>query len=755
MTRLGLRLALRSGREALVRLALTTIAVAIGVTVLLAVLADFHAFQVTSKRPSWESTTAMRGKSTSDAKVELWNYSENLYKGQFIEVLDVAALGPNAPVVPGIPRLPSAGEFYASPALAKLIDTVPRDELGDRFPGSRVGVIGQAALSNPKELVAIVGYAPAQLAALPNTIRVDKIATAPQSQGTTNLYRLAFGIGAIAVLLPLLILITTATRLSAARREERYAAIRLVGGTPRQINVIASVDAVAGALFGTLLGIAAFQLVRPTLADIALSGVRFFPSYVTPTIWGYVGMLVVVPIAAAVASLASLRRVQISPLGVARKTTPPAPGLWRVIPLLVGVPLFLYPVLTHAKDPERIPLGPVYIGLLLIMVGLVLGGSWLTMQAARAMAKLSRGASSLLAARRLGDNPKASFRSVSGLVLAVFVGTGIAVLAPAVNAAQSPTSDVSLNNVLRMQYGPWLDRKTGANLIGELQTFPGVTVIPIYSNPRIHPPASGAFIRQRLDGVVSCASVEQLSVLGKCAPGATAVMVSSDTLFTDNPLYVYKNLPLVSRKSPVATDKLTSLSLSALLVKTNDEATLERIRTFLTRFDATVPMGKMGGPGDLTAWQMGALEPETFGEVAQIRNNDDRNLERVVLAVLGLTLLVAGCSLAVAVGGSLVERQRPFTLLRVSGTPTRALRGVVLLEAVAPLSAACLVAAITGVAVARPLVEALMPKSAHVAYPGPIYYLTMGAGLAVSVIVILATLPLLDRITQPERVRFE
>jgi predicted lysophospholipase L1 biosynthesis ABC-type transport system permease subunit len=152
---------------------------------------------------------------------------------------------------------------------------------------------------------------------------------------------------------------------------------------------------------------------------------------------------------------------------------------------------------------------------------------------------------------------------------------------------------------------------------------------------------------------------------------------------------------------------------------------------------------------------MGDLEPETFGEVAQIRNNDDNNLERVVLAALGLTLLVAGCSLAVTVGGSLVERQRPFTLLRLSGTPTSALRSVVLLESMLPLLVASLVAAITGFAITVPAVKALVPRYAHAAYPGPIYYLTMGAGLLVSLGVILVTLPLLGRITEPDNARFE
>ena len=75
----------------------------------------------------------------------------------------------------------------------------------------------------------------------------------------------------------------------------------------------------------------------------------------------------------------------------------------------------------------------------------------------------------------------------------------------------------------------------------------------------------------------------------------------------------------------------------------------------------------------LSAWQMGSLEPETFGEVAQIRNNVVNNAERMILVLLGLIVLVAGCSLAVTVGGSLVERKRQFTLLRVSGTPSSVL----------------------------------------------------------------------------------
>lgn len=753
MLRLGLQLTLRSGREALVRLIVTACAVAVGVLVLLSVVAYFHAYQATTLRPAWE-LTGPAPDSSATTNQTLWNFSENLYDGRFIEQLEVAALGPQAPVVPGIPELPAAGQFYASPALAALLAGVPRDQLGDRFTGTQVGLIGQAALSGPDELVVIIGRSPTDLTALAGTYRVDAIATAPQTQGTTNIYRLAFGAAAIALLFPLLILINTATRLAAARREERYASMRLVGGTPRQVDVIASVDAIIGASLGSLLGVVLFVALRPTLAGVALSGARFFPQTVTPTAWGYAAMLFGVPVAAAVAAQVSLRRVRISPLGVSRKVTPAPPRIWRLVPLVAGIPLFLYAALS---DPRNASPRLVFGGLLLIMLGLVLAGSWLTMQGARLLAKVARAAPSLLAARRLADNPKGSFRTVSGLVLAVFVSSGIGVLAPAVYAAQSPASSASLTNVLRVPYDS-LPAPVAHQLISSLEANPGVAVVPVYAAPgaaipKDLGPGDGQIVGAPPGTILDCARLRALPVLGQCGPGVSTVQANmNDILFTDNPLFVTKALPVVSTAEPDAGTDVTALPVQALLVKTDGASTRERIRTQLTAFNATV----MGAePGSLSAWQMGDREPETFGEMAQIRNNDVNNVEKVILAVLGLTLLVAGCSLAVTVGGSVVERRRQFTLLRLSGAPTGSLRAVVLLESVLPLVLVSLVAAATGLGVTLPLIKALLPQLHRTIYPSPVYYLALGGGLGASLLVILATLPLLNRLTQPDNARFE
>lgn len=799
MNRLGLRLTLRSGREAAVRLLVTMGAVAIGVAVLLSVLADYHAYQVTSRRPSWESTTGTQAAPADPSSAELWNYSESIYQGRFIETLDVAALGPGAPRIPGLSALPGPGEYVPSPALATLLATVPADQLGDRFlpgGGKQVGSLGEAALPGPTALAIVVGYTPAQLQAVPGTTVVTHIVNAPHLQGTTQIYRFAFAIGAVLLLFPLLILVGTATRLATARREERYAAMRLVGATPHQINVIASVDAVISGLLGVVVGCVIFLLIRPALAHVSLSGARFFTDTVTPTAAGYAGLIVGVPLASAAASLWSLRRVRITPLGVARRVTPPPPRAWRLIPLAVGLPLIVYSIANGAKATgKHPPTLEVFLGLILVMSGLVLGGSWLTMWAARGLARIARGGSAVLAARRLADNPKGAFRAVSGLVLAVFVGTAIAGLAPAGIAAQSTGNYSALNNVLRIQFvggpGDRVGAQQGAALIAQLEAIAGVSVIPLYANPALaafeasQPPPPGPNTGPnagrnpgpnpgpdgglRIEGqspppdtVVTCASLQRLRVLGACPGGAAAVQLDSQELFIDNPLLINKDLPLVTARSPAAAGDVSALALSALLVKATSPAALERARTTLTAFNAA--RGQSFGPKDgdpLTGWQMGELEPETFAEVAAIRNNDANNINKVVLLGTALTILVAGCSLAVAIGGSLVDRRRPFTLMRVSGTPTSTLYRAVFLESGLPLLIAALVSALVGLGVVTALVYALVHQLGsaaalvHGAHPGGIYYLSIGSGLAASIGIILLTLPLLGRMTLPQNARFE
>ena len=111
MMRLSLQLAVRGGREGLLRLLITAAAVAVGVALLLGVLAEFHAFQANASQPCWSCTQGAVVPRTLPSHGDLWNNSVDFYQGQTISRLDVAALGQHAPMPPGIPRLGS--DYYA------------------------------------------------------------------------------------------------------------------------------------------------------------------------------------------------------------------------------------------------------------------------------------------------------------------------------------------------------------------------------------------------------------------------------------------------------------------------------------------------------------------------------------------------------------------------------------------------------------------------------------------------------------------
>ncbi len=798
MYRLGLRLTLRSGREPFVRLLVTAAAVAVGVAIMLSVLADFHAFEVTSNRPSWESTQGqpVTKNYAAATNAELWNYGNDIYRGQTIERLNVAALGPQAPVPPGVSRLPASGQYYASPALARLIRTVPADQLSDRFPGRLAGTIGEQALTGPDELVIYVGYQPRQLAGLPATIVAHTIATTAGRQVWTSYFRDAFVAGAIAFIFPILILVGTATRLAAARREERYAALRLVGATSRQVSVISSVDAIVSALLGALIGIAIFELFQPVLAGTAITSERYFANQVTPTAAGYLAVLIGVPAASAIASLVSLQRVRISPLGVSRRVTPPAPTWLRTLPLLFGIALFLIGLkLTNSSKIGQ----PLFPGLIIILVGLVVAGPWLTTQAARLLRRITGSAPALLATRRLDDNPRVAFRSVSGLVLAVFLGTLLAGLLPAVDKLDAGPSAKAVNNilldgfisapvcgnnvncsgntgVLGVQAGATalqqriavegLPPNAATALLHGLGQISGATVVPIYSMPPSGSPATASPSGSGKGGgsgnanqasspptgnagglvkagpppvaVISCAGLLEVPALGQCAPGRAAVQIQAGNLFDDNPQF--STQPIATVSSPAASDNFSGLYLQAVLVKVNSATTLERVRTYLVTHTAESASGSA---------------PRTFGEAIQARAGVALTVQRLIYIAVALTIIVAGCSLAVAVSGSMIERKRPFTLLRLTGTSVGTLYRVVLLEALLPLLAATIVAIGIAYGLAVLTVSRMAPAGTPTPVPGQAYYVTMAAGLAGSLLVILASLPLLGRVTGSERVRFE
>jgi hypothetical protein len=753
MIRLGLRLTVAGGREALARLVIITVAVTIGTGLLLAALAGVNAVDAQNARYAWLETGYVRGTlATADTPDPLLGMiTSDAFSGQDIIRVDVAGTGPRSPVPPGIPRLPGPGQYYASPAMAKLLRATPAAELADRYDGRLVGTIGANALPAPNSLIVVIGHTPDQLARQ-GALKVARINTVPPNDCTTcpanvginaNGIDLILAVVAGAMLFPILILIGSATRLSAARREQRFAAMRLVGATPRQISIISAVEAAVGAAAGTVAGFALFYAVRSSIARIPFTGAPFYPSDLSLHPLEISMVAIGVPLASAVVALVALRRVQVSPLGVTRRVTPKAPSAWRLVMIVLGFAELAYFV-TGGAHPATGP-GQVaaYLpGFLIIMAGLVVAGPWFTMVGARTIARRARRPATLIAARRLADDPKAAFRAISGLVLALFVTTvAVAVITAVVanrgtvpgEASATPTlvKDFGLDFVPRHSAGskPPLGR-VPASEVAELSSIPGVRgVLLIHADPSApaddyYVPQGGAALNA---GLVSCAELARMPSRGHCAAGAAVGIVTPD----------FNRSSQAGAVWPAAS--IPAAGVAALPVKwvvvTTDRTgqALERARTVLER----------GDPGQDAPFTVGEWERQNARLILQY--------EQLAEVVILVTLVIAGCSLAVTVAGGLNERKRPFSLLRLTGVPLAVLRRVVALESAAPLMASAAVSIAVGFLAAQLFLRSQLGYT--VQPPGIGYYVMVVVGLLASLAIIASMLPVLDRITGPEAAR--
>ncbi|MEY9966954.1 ABC-type lipoprotein release transport system permease subunit [Streptacidiphilus sp. MAP12-16] len=756
MIRFGLRLTLSGGREAVARLMVIAAAVALGVGLLLVTLAGINAVNAQNARYAWlnsgnPTATSAGVKPSPDP---LWGaLGIDLYQGKEITRVDVAATGPQSPVPPGIAHLPGPGQYYASPALSTLLRSAPATELGDRYPGSQIGTIGQAALPSPDSLIIIVGHTADQLSHVPGAAQVTSIANKTPSscsgcQHGTNAagMDLILSVTSAALLFPVLIFIGTATRLAAARREQRFAAMRLVGATPRQVSVISAVESSVAAVVGTAAGFGLFFLLRVPLAGVPFTREPFYPSDLTLGLLDILLVAVGVPVAAAGAARLALRRVRISPLGVSRRVTPRPPRAYRVVPLAVGIGELAYfvgrrPPTTNGQVLAYLP------GIFLMMGGLVIAGPWLTMVGARIMARRTNRPATLIAARRLSDDPKAGFRAVSGLVLALFVtSTAVGVITTLVDnqgipsgishsaAAESTVADEFWP--VQTGSGPRASVATSApaTVTSKLASIQGVqAVLVTHANP------SAFGNSQRNDtvspGLVSCAELSRAPSLGRCEAGVQVASV--------DPGFVYFGGGGKPHGSPVwpaasvSGEQLQSLPLLSIVVATNGSTSaIEQAKTVLE-----------------VAYPYQRYPISTMAEFFSSTSKVLTGYQQLANVVILVSLAVAGCSLAVSVAGGVSERKRPFSLLRLTGVPLGMLRRMVAMESAVPLLLVAVVASGSGFLAAGLFLRSQENYSLRA--PGTEYYVIVALGLAVSLGIIASTLPLLKRITGPETARNE
>lgn len=264
--------------------------------------------------------------------------------------------------------------------------------------------------------------------------------------GGVNAFRLRYETGAVdeatgsfvlmlsfvaaALLLPAVwTLAQAAVRLAIARRDDRLAALRLAGATRGQVSAMALLDAVSQALVGGLVGALLALAVTPGIARIEFQGLPFTTAELLPPAWVWLAAIGAVVLIALGAALASLRRVHVTPLGVAQRVRPRRLSLWRIAAFAVPVAAYVLIVGMGVID-VGIGVSIALISILVLSYSLlgplvIQGVAWL-------VAKGARSPATLLAARRVVDDPRGAFNVVGAMAVAVMAG-GFASLAPAMS----------------------------------------------------------------------------------------------------------------------------------------------------------------------------------------------------------------------------------------------------------------------------------------------------------------------------------
>jgi hypothetical protein len=524
---LGIQVALAS-RTTRLRTVLTAGGVALGVIVLALAASAPHAYSARKARER-AATPVFDG---THGRLRLLDES-TMFDGVTIGENAVQVTGSRAagtvPRPPGVTHLPGPGEMVVSPEVRRLLRGPGGDELRRRLDARIVGTVGSAGLSDPREAVLYRGSSRLAARKAPTVTRFGAVG---DSGPTPVLITLLVIMIVVALLLPVGVFVATAARFGAEERDRRLAAMRLVGADRIATARVAAGESLVGAVVGLVLGAAGFLLVRPPVAHIGVAGVDIFASDLRPSLSFAVLVALLVPLSAVAATLISIRRVAVEPLGVSRRGSEAHRRLgWRLISPVLGFVL-LAPLL-GASGRLSGDAGQVEAtaGVVLVLVGVTALLPWLVEAVVR---RAPDGPLPwLLAIRRLRGDEGTTGRVVGAIGLAV---AGAIALSIVFSAAQSDLR-VRLTSVQARTLVVEMTAPTGARAHQELTALRGVPGVARVSGgsiehlPRVTLVAATVVLRAGDAGAVAsvrdrAASLDRLAQVVAASGGAEAHTLS-------------------------------------------------------------------------------------------------------------------------------------------------------------------------------------------------------------------------------------
>ncbi|MDT0442989.1 FtsX-like permease family protein [Streptomyces johnsoniae] len=758
----GARFAL-SGGPGWTRTLLTAAGVGLGVVVLLLAASVPHAVAERNARDDARSPVSLGEEVPPGPDTVQYIFAGTEYRGDSVGGMLLrpdAGADTTAEPPPGLDAFPAPGEMAVSPALGELLDSPEGELLAERFDHRRAGTIGAEGLKGPNELLYYAGTE-----ALPEerALRTDTFGVDAAGTELPAVLVLLIVVICVVLLMPVAVFMATAVRFGGERRDQRLAALRLLGADTDMTRRIAAGEALVGALFGLVAGVGAFLALRQFLGSITVWEFSTYPGDIVPSPLLLALILVAVPVSAVAASLFALRGIAIEPLGVVRESSVPRRRLmWRLAPGVLGL-LLLLPFVGSFDSGSSAEQGRVATGIVLLLAGTTVLLPWLV---ERIVGRLRGGPVSWqLATRRLQLSSGTAARTVSGITVAVAGAIALHMLFFGARADQTVVTGDDPDRAQIEVSRTSADGGDMSALVGRLESAPGVT--DSFGS------VAGDAITEAGDFtpvlVADCGTLRESAVLPSCANGDVFLANGSDVPESSLPAPGERlNLAVSWETGEVAGEpRWWTVPETVPVVESRPDASgQEHVGILAT--PAAIDPGLLADPwtevllrvdpheADViehvrnVAWEMSP--PAQVWELESERVSDELlDVQQALLVGATGIMLLIGASMIVSMFEQLRERRRLLSALVAFGTRRGTLAASVLWQTAVPVVLGLAVAAAVGTGLG-----ALLMSMADLRLGGWLAFLPMaGAGAATIALVTLVSLPLLWRLMRPDGLRTE
>lgn len=757
MIELGLRLAV-SSRAARLRLVLVAVGVATGTVFLLGALGYMNARDAMNQRVATrESLTA----GPPHGPGILWAWSPvTSPRGDVAYTLFRTAPGTGPQPAPlGAPSMPAPGSAYVSPAVAALMRSSSHGaEWRALVPWRVIGTLGRAGLHDPHERVVVAGYRHDQLApASAGAMHVASWQALSDQTATPGLqpeqlipFAMALALG----LTPIAIFVASAVRIGQRRRDERAAALRLLGASARQLAFLASAETAVAALLGAVGGVAVIELLR-LRTGVGLGQYVVFTADAAPAPWQLAVVLIGLPLFAAAIAWVALTRTIARPLATRRRAAPSIPRVWRVaLPAVGWAGMAL--VLTH---PTALQLTQRAVALAvfgsLILLGVVLTGGFLVRYGARVLRALPQPAATI-AGRRLEADSTGGFRAISGLAVALTVTCAVLVVGAsqsAVSGAAPPTSSrpgpaAADDLTIPTSGSAALDRRVRAITRAQPGVRSTATVTISFGTPTAVVGDCRELARLARHSLPCDAGVLTPAGAGAVGSPITIRLVTTNGT-TSLKTHIGGHLPPGFRLSGGGE------GLQVVVPAGLAPSHLDQSNRQLAVDTGNSPLVQARVIGALMRDSPRYMVVNTFVS-SPAEDTDLQKLEVLLTAIALLVMGVAAASLAIGAIEGVLERRRTLAHMSATGVSAGTLRTATVLEIAAPMTAALVLGIAIGIGTGATFIHfyyASNPTPIVIPW-GEIGMLALAATTAAG-LVVLATLPMVGRSIGPEGLRTE